>query len=149
MESKKVFISYSHKDEALCNELLEHLSSYENRGLIEIWHDRAIDAGGDWKNEIEEHLNNDAIILLLISASFLASSFCRKNEMEPALARHEARTATVIPVILRECAWQVEAFGKLQAVPKNALAVESWKNRDEAFTDVAVRIYRVVSRPNP
>ena len=54
-----------------------------------------------------------------------------------AMERHEAGTARVIPVILRPVDWHTAPFGKLQALPKDVRPVTTWKNRDEAFTDVA------------
>jgi len=145
MRPKRIFVSYSHKDEALCEELLNHLSSYESRGLITTWRDRAIDAGDEWKKVIEQHLENDDIILLLISSSFLASKFCRQSELRPALKRHQERTATVIPIILRACSWQDEEFANLNALPKDGLAVTSARNTDEAFKEIAEGILRVIT----
>ncbi|MBC6419387.1 MAG: hypothetical protein GDA44_11720 [Prochloron sp. SP5CPC1] len=34
----KVFLSYSHEDESLRNELAKHLKPLERQGLIETWH---------------------------------------------------------------------------------------------------------------
>ena len=54
------------------------------------------------------------------------------------MERHEAGTARVIPVILRPVdAWHTTPFGKLQALPEKGKAVTTWKNRDEAFADIA------------
>src|SRR4051794_9265877 len=58
--------------------------------------------------------------------------------------RHEAGTARVIPVILRSVDWHTAPFGKLQALPKDGKPVASWKDRDEAFTDVARGIREAV-----
>ena len=44
----KVFISYSHKDEAIKNELCVHLANLRRQGKIETWSDRAIEAGAEW-----------------------------------------------------------------------------------------------------
>jgi len=43
----KVFFSYSHKDEALRDDLATHLSLMKRRGVIEAWHDREISAGAE------------------------------------------------------------------------------------------------------
>ena len=60
------------------------------------------------------------------------------------MERHEAKEARVIPIILREVDWKGAAFGKLQALPKNAEPVMNWGSRDQAFTDVSKGIRRVV-----
>jgi len=41
----KIFYSYSHKDEALRDELEKHLSILKRQGVISGWHDRRIAAG--------------------------------------------------------------------------------------------------------
>lgn len=64
--------------------------------------------------------------------------------MTRALERHEAGSARVIPVLLRDCDWHPLPFGKLIAVPKDGKAVTLWNDVDEAFADVAREIRRVV-----
>ena len=41
----ELFISYSHKDEALREQLGTHLSLLKRQGVIDEWHDRRIGAG--------------------------------------------------------------------------------------------------------
>jgi len=142
----KLFFSYAHKDETLRDELATHLSMLQNQGLIESWHDRNIDAGQQWANAIDDRMNEADIILLLVSADFLASKYCYAIELKRAMERHEAGEATVIPVILRKVDWQGAPFGKLQALPKDAKPVTAWTDRDEAFTNIAQGIRRVVER---
>ena len=43
----KVFVSYSHKDEPLKDQLIEHLSLLQRRGVVDTWHDRRLVAGQD------------------------------------------------------------------------------------------------------
>jgi hypothetical protein len=43
----------------------------------------------------------------------------------------------VIPIIIRSVDWSGAPFAELQALPKDAKAVASWKNTDEAWIDVA------------
>ena len=140
----EVFFSYAHEDEGLRDQLAKHLKLLQRQGVISAWHDRQIDAGDEWRLEIEQRLNHADVILLLISADFLASDFCWGVELARAMQRHEAREARVIPIILREVDWQGAPFGKLQALPKNAEPVTNWSNQDQAFADVARGIRRAV-----
>jgi len=139
----EVFYAYSHKDEILRDELETHLSILKRRGIISCWHDRRISAGTEWDDKIDDHLNRADIILLLVSADFIASDYCYEKEMTRALERHDLKEARVIPVILRACDWNFALFSKLQALPKDGNPVVSWSNRDEAFKDVSVGIRRV------
>lgn len=140
----KVFFSYSHKDEALRDELAIHLSMMKRQGVIEAWHDREISAGSEWANAINDNLEVADMILLLVSANFLASDYCYDKEMTRAMERHETREARVIPIILKPTDWNGAPFGKLQALPKNAKPVTTWQDQDEAFLNIAQGIRRVV-----
>jgi tetratricopeptide (TPR) repeat protein len=141
-----IFISYAHKDEPLLNELEEHLALLQNQGVITTWHDRDISAGTEWEREIDTHLNTAQIILLLISASFLASKYCYSTEMKRAIEKHKAGEACVIPVILRPVDWKGAPFGRLQALPTKARPITSWSDRDEAFLDVAKGIREAIEK---
>ncbi|HMB06559.1 MAG TPA: toll/interleukin-1 receptor domain-containing protein, partial [Isosphaeraceae bacterium] len=133
-----LFFSYSKQDKALRDKLETHLSLLQTQGVISGWHDRRIEAGTEWDGAISRHLEEAGIILLLVSADFLATRYCRDVEIKRAMERHEAGTARVIPVILRPVdAWHTAPFGKLQALPEKGKAVTTWKNRDEAFADIA------------
>src|SRR5437588_3669216 len=114
----EVFICYAHKDEALMRELEDHLNTLVRQKRIIVWHDRKVVAGTDWKQEVNKHLNSAHIILLLVSANFLASDYSY-IEVERAMERYQAGQAHVIPVILRPVSWRGSAFGKLTPLPKD------------------------------
>lgn len=143
-EAVEVFFSYSHKDEELRNELANHLTMLKRQGIISAWHDREISAGAEWANAIDEHLDVADLILLLISANFLASDYCFDLELKRAMERHELREAHVVPIILKPVDWSGAPFGKLQALPKNAKPITTWQDRDEAFLNVAQGVRRTV-----
>jgi hypothetical protein len=142
----ELFFAYAHEDGKLRKKLERHLSLLKRQGLIASWYDREIIAGMQWENEIDTHLDTAHIILLLVSADFLASDYCYSVEMKRALERNEAKQARVIPIILRPVYWRGAPFGKLQALPTGAEAVtsSSWHNQDEAFVDVVLGIQKVV-----
>ena len=134
----KIFFCYAHEDEPLLNKLKAHLRPLQRQGLIDVWHDRDISAGTEWEQEINKHLNDAKIILLLVSPDFMDSDYCYGIEMKKALERHERGEAKVIPIILRPVYWQ-GLLGKLQALPTDAKPVisSSWHYLDEAFFDVS------------
>jgi tetratricopeptide (TPR) repeat protein len=140
----EVFISYSHRDKALRNELDKHLANLKRQKVIASWYDGDISPGTEWEPQIIEHLKRAQIILLLVSADFMASDFCYSIEMTQAIARHDANQARVIPILLRPTAWKGAPFAKLQALPSEGKAVTSWANQDEAFVNIAEGIQRVV-----
>src|SRR5687767_9105482 len=113
----KLFYSYSHKDEMFRVQLEKHFSVLHRQGVIHGWNDRKITGGNDWAEEIDSHLADADVVLLLVSADFLASEYCYDIELARAMERHESGDARVIPVILRPCDWQAARFGHLQALP--------------------------------
>src|SRR5262245_30109477 len=104
-EAIEIFYSYAHEDEELRKELEKHLANLRRQGVIGDWHDRRIGAGQEWAGAIDAHLDSARIILLLISADFLASDYCYDIELKQAMARHAGGEARVIPVILRPVDW--------------------------------------------
>jgi formylglycine-generating enzyme required for sulfatase activity len=150
-EPIKVFVSYSHQDDVLRKELCTHLSGLERSKLIKLWLDRDIEAGLEWASEIDQNLEQAAIILLLVSADFIASEYCYSIEMTRAVALHEAGTTKVIPVIIGACDWTSAPFGKLQAIPPDNQAVATWGNGDKyaratAWTLVSQEISNVAQQ---
>ena len=132
-----LFFSYSHKDEELRNELETHLALLKRQGVISSWHDRRITAGSDLNQAISSVLESSQIILLLVSAHFLASDYCYEEEMKRALEKHEDGSAVVIPVILHPCDWHSAPFGHLRATPTDGKPVSMYANQHEAFAIVA------------
>ncbi len=132
-----VFISYAHKDERLRRKLDEHLAVLVRAGEIQPWHDREIAAGEEWRGQIAERLEAADLILPLVSSSFLASDYCFDIETTRALERHILGEARVIPIIIRPCDWTPSPFAELQALPRDGKPVTTWRNRDQAWLDVA------------
>ena len=137
-----VFISYSHQDRKACDELATHLSNLRNQEIITDWFDGDIVEGTEWEPQVLDHLRAAQIILLLISAHFLASKFCYSTELKEAIARHDANQARVIPIILRPVDWKGTPFAKLKALPLDGKPISQWRTRDEAFVNVVAGIRR-------
>ncbi len=138
------FISYSHKDDELREELVMYLANLKRQKKLAAWHDRAIEAGDEWEAQIKGNLESAQIILLLVTPAFMASDYCYDIEMQRAVERHDAGTARVIPIILRPCDWRDSPFTKLQALPKDAKPVSLWSDRDTAFLDVVSGLRRAI-----
>jgi TPR repeat protein len=135
--SLKVFIVYARKDSRLLQDLRAHLSLLRRQQLIADWHDRDIDAGDDWRTEISEHLEAADVVLLLISAHFLASDYCFEIEMKRAVERHEQGSVVIVPVALRPCDWTSLPIADFQGLPTDLRPVTSWPDRHAAWADVA------------
>jgi len=132
-----IFVSYSSEDIAYKNELLKHLMSLVRLKKARIWHDRDIEAGAEWEQEIFENLDRADIVLCLISSSFIASEFCYEKELKSALKAHDANEKLVIPLRIRKCSGKNLPISKLEGVPKNWL---KGVNDDSGWTEIAERI---------
>ena len=137
-----VFISYAHQDAPLLEELRKHLAPLRRQKLINDWSDRKIMPGERWEPSIWNEFENANLILLLISADFLASYYCYEREFAEALAREKAKTARVVPIIVRDCMWEVTPLKDLQKVPEQPITLQP--DRDAAWTGVVKDILKVV-----
>lgn len=140
----KIFCSYSHKDEKYRAELETHLALLARQGAVDVWHDRQIGPGHDWAREIDENLDHANLVLMLVSADFLASQYCYGIEMARALERAQQGSTRVVPILVRKCDLEGVPFGKLQWLPTGSRPIKNWTDRDSAWTDVAMGVRKVV-----
>jgi tetratricopeptide (TPR) repeat protein len=147
----RVFCSYSAGDEAALDELQQHLSPMSQEKVIELWDDRKIKAGEERQTAIDAQLAGARIILLLVSADFVADPECQR-ETTRALERASRGEATVVPVLLRRLDWERLPMARYRALPTNGRPVESWPRRDEAWQNVATGLRKLlepVAPPKP
>lgn len=131
----KLFISYSHKDETLVNEFLNHISPLKNNGHLKEWYDRKIETGEEFQDDIDNNLEKADIICLMISSNFLASKACL-SEKDVALELKSRKGIRVIPIILSPCAWTVhKELSDLLAIPTDGAAVTSFSDRNLGWLD--------------
>lgn len=145
----RLFYSYAHEDEELRDELQGHLKILERKQLIAPWHDRRIDPGQDWNAAIDGHLRDAELVLLLVSADFVASDYIMGKELAAAMAQQRAGQSTVVWIKLRPVDLQpddsdVAPFLKLQGLPPDLRPVTSWPQRDEAWVAVAQGLRKTV-----
>jgi len=127
----EIFTVSASEDNKHLTRLEKQLAMLKQQGWISTWNSGKILPGHEIEPEIEAHWNASQLILLLISADSLHSSY---KMIQRALERQKAGTARVIPILLRPCLWD---FDTLAVLPTNQKAITSWDNPDEAFTDVA------------
>ena len=139
----KIFIAYSRKDEEMLSELRVHLNPLERSSNLHVWYDGKIEPGAVWDDTIKLNLHKADLVLLLISASAIASDYFYEQEVKEALERHEQGKARVVPLILKPCAWQVTPLGQLQALPKDGKPVTKWLDRDDAYNNAVLQLWKI------
>ncbi|MFK7903613.1 MAG: COR domain-containing protein, partial [Chitinophagales bacterium] len=143
---KKVFISYHEEDQVFADRLKGDLEIFERIGDIEVWYDRILLGGDHKENVTNQHLAEDDIILLLVSAAYIRSKVIWDLQLPKAIERHHAQTAKVIPIVLKPCIWEgrYTPFGKLQALPKGKnKTIQTSDDEDSAWMEVMLELKRV------
>ncbi len=141
MEQIKIpaFLSYAREDEVYKSELLKYLAILR-QDKLEIWHKGDIKAGEQWNDLIKQKLKEARLILCLISADFLASSYIDQVELAIALKKEKQEKIHLVPILIRPADVHNTSLGKFQMIPKNGKPVTSWKNMDEAWMTVVEEI---------
>jgi eukaryotic-like serine/threonine-protein kinase len=144
-----VFISYAQQDDGLRQELETHLAPLKRSRVIEGCHPGRVGPNDARQAAIAARLDTARVILLLVSADYLAFKDRYEHELAGALARHRTGSACVIPVLVRACEWAGAPFSGLGLLPQRdgaAAPVTSWPNRDEAWISVVRAIRAAVAR---
>lgn len=141
----RVFLSYAPADECLREGFVKHLDVLEKQGLLRSWHAGLIGAGEHRRGRIGDELEAADLILLLVSADFLASAECC-DVSDQALQRRRLGAARVVPVLLRPCLWDSTQLAGSQVLPRDGRPVTAWGNLDEAWLDVARGIRELAQR---
>jgi hypothetical protein len=135
-----VFFCYAPEDEELRGELETHLSLLKRQGFVRSWSSRRIGAGEEWRGAIDRRLDEADLILLLVSADFLASDYLYDVELGRALERHRTERTKLISIILRPCDYATSGSPLRDEVdlllPSGGRPVTSWPTRDDAFANV-------------
>ncbi|MEM8950958.1 MAG: toll/interleukin-1 receptor domain-containing protein [Pseudomonadota bacterium] len=138
-----VFISYSHADETWKKRFQKQLDVLGMEGILDVWKDRRIAAGDDWRDEIEQAIEQADVAVLLISADFLTSGFIRDEEVGPFLERRRRDGMRVIPILIHPCPWhRVDWLAKIQMRPADGREVAAGSDYqiDKDFASIAGEI---------
>jgi hypothetical protein len=149
MERTKVFVSYSHQDEAWKDRVMMHLGVLEAEGLLHVWTDRRIQIGEDWQAKIDSAMSEARVALLLVTASFLTSQFILNTEVPRLLQLHAQRRMLVLPVVARPCAWKLVTWlASRQVRPRDGrpLAAGGEVEVDLDLTALAYEVAALIGR---
>jgi formylglycine-generating enzyme required for sulfatase activity len=143
-----VFLSYAPEDSAHRDMLEKHLAPLVRARVLRLWHDGKVRPGENRSEAVEAQIEAAAVVLLLVSADYLASDRCH-SEMTRALARAQAGKGRVVPILLRPCLANRDALLDLALLPTDGKAVTTWTSSDDAWANVAAGIDKAVDRHPP
>lgn len=141
----RLFISYSHADDALLQRLHKHLAQLQRDGSVAGWYDRDIRAGERFDSEIERKLVEADVFLACVSPDYIASNYCFEKELQTALAREARGELAIVPVVFEPCEWRETDLRQFKAVPRDGKAVTEHTNQNVALLDVVTELRRLVS----
>lgn len=143
----KVFISYSPRDSKWLERLKTHLVPQEREGKLEIWDDTKIKPGMRWREEIQKALTGAKVIVMLISADFLASDFY-SEETPRLLAAAEKEGAVILPLIIGYSRFTDTPLYQFQAInsPEKPLSGLRQYEQDEVLVNAARAIDQALKR---
>ena len=150
MSGPTVFISYSHKDESWKNRLVKHLGVLAKQDLLRVWDDRRIQAGQDWYQEIQKHMDDSRVAILLVSANSLTSDFILQEEVQHLLERKEKGGMPIFPIVVAPCDWEaVPWLRKMQLRPIDGRPLSGGRNHqiDLDLTEIAKEVRSLVVSP--
>lgn len=115
-KDKSVFISYSHNDRSYVDRLRIHLKPIEKKYNILIWDDSKLKPGENWKDSIVKKLESASVVLLIVSADFLASDFVMEFEYPEALKHAQEKGTRILMLIASPCLFDEFEISAIQAI---------------------------------
>ena len=86
--SVTAYISYSHLDDPSRSKLEAHLMRLKHQNLLGGWTYRKVTDDKECNAAIDQALETAPLVLLLVSAHFLASEYSNEKELVRSMERH-------------------------------------------------------------
>lgn len=144
------FVSYSHTDRKICNELRKQLAAICRIFPIqEFWVDDITPTGRCFRKGYGEAIEAASIHILLISSSYLWSTEIMDHELPMINRKSERDKDLVLPIIVDDCLWE-SAIGSLLASPRddmlNLRPLLRWRPMRDGFTRTGRQISHAISK---
>jgi NB-ARC domain/TIR domain len=145
-KSIALYYSCHKKDRKLLEQLDRQLTVLRRQKLITTWHEGMIYAGERTRQDSIRYLEHAQIILILISADYIANDECY-GQMEMAIQRYKNMETPVIPVLLSPIAgWELLPIAEMSPLPVGGRPVTRWSHQDEAFANIANGVRQIIER---
>lgn len=144
--TKQAFLSYAHADEDYVKRLRIHLKPLEKKYNFIVWDDKKLKPGDKWKDEILQNIEHSSVVILLISADFLASQFVMDFEYPKALAQAKDKGTKIVALIASPCLFEEFEIYDFQAINSPNETLQDLENNAAAQERVFVECAKTVSR---
>ena len=151
MTAPRVFVAYSHANEAELQELLQVLLPLAGDGTIDLFHDAQIPSGSYWEEVLQKELGRAQIAVLLITKPFLDSPYCKHVEAAALRNRSRRPPAVFLPVIYGDKdEWRRQPWlADVQVLPAYTKSILTYDSRGAAWQRVADEVRRHVEELGP
>lgn len=130
-----LFISYSHLDAKCRLQMRIHLKPLERGQILRVFDDTELNRDTGWRKQLVKKLHEAELVVMLVSANFLASPFCFEEEWPIAKKRWQSKKAMVTFALVGPCQWKHEDIGELQGVPSHGKLLPDNKRNAAHFWD--------------
>lgn len=151
-DTTRLYLSYAEEDISTVQRFEKHLKQLPD---THVWHRGHVRAGGFFRDEIEKELREADIIVLIVSADYLASKPAME-EADRAMERRYLGKAIVFPVLVRSCYWELAPFSKVPMFPRSGQPLSAHRNQDDAYQGLIEELlvilrdlYRRREEPSP
>jgi class 3 adenylate cyclase len=147
----KVFISYSHKDQAWLEQLQTMMKPLVRSGAILPWADTMIRTGTDWREQIQTALTTAKVAVTLVSPNFLASDFIAEVELPALLTAAAEGGVQVCWILVSACLHETSGVSRFQAAHDISRPLDSLTPAELNGTLAAIarEINRLANTPPP
>jgi exo-beta-1,3-glucanase (GH17 family) len=119
-DSIRVVVSYSHQDLIWFDKytLIPYLQRNLIKDGVELWYDRRIGVGEDWRQRILGKIDDADIAILLVSEDYLNSEFVAQVELPRIEIRAMRNELFICPILVARCDWKsVDLLRQRQFLP--------------------------------
>ncbi len=134
-QEKNLYILYADSDENFAKEIAKYLTPLLSRYSMKALHKANLLSGDDQESQIQAFLRKSQIIVVLLSADFFVCERCQQ-ELQYAKKFIRVKETFIVPVLVKECMWELSEFSKFKTLPKNGIPVESWNLVSKAYTEI-------------
>ncbi len=135
-----IYVIYDDAELEYAKEINKHLLPIMEKYTVGVFDKEKLMPGDEQKALTDTFLEQASIVLYLISADFLNNKICRK-QIDTLINRSDK---ILIPVIARNCYYDVYDFARYNVLPRNQVALENQQTLSVAMTEVAKAIEQVI-----
>jgi hypothetical protein len=132
-----IFISHHEED----NKILKKLRIHLKPSKAEIRDSNSLDPGDERPEGFESQIDQAQIILLLLSASYIADD--EKIQEREAIKSLKSKGKRIIPILASDCLWEDE-FGKIVILPRSKKPIDQSSNVDAVLLEIVREIIRIL-----